>query len=293
MVVAGVLAAAIDLMSDGRGDVPLSAVARQRGRLGTPDHRRHLAAWLEDIQRQAERPRCAVGPAPARGNGVARVVPMNRWSQMEAWRRSPLPPRHAALPPAPPSDLLDAGRHDDRALPRPAAAVRAGVCEIPLDVICATIEPGRAGQFDRQFRPAAAPGERWQRVWMAEQRGTVLPPISVVQVGDRYAVRDGHHRVRWPAPAARPRSTPSSTRPDAASRRSFDVEFAGPQPDNSTPAPMCAWLGRFGGLRPTRCADAARRGTAPHRRRRSPGGPRTCRGWSWAGWRSRPRRRRR
>jgi ParB-like chromosome segregation protein Spo0J len=23
----------------------------------------------------------------------------------------------------------------------------------------------------------------------------VLPPISVVRVGDRYAVRDGHHRV--------------------------------------------------------------------------------------------------
>jgi hypothetical protein len=30
---------------------------------------------------------------------------------------------------------------------------------------------------------------------MAEQRGTVLPPISVVQVGESYAVRDGHHRV--------------------------------------------------------------------------------------------------
>jgi hypothetical protein len=30
---------------------------------------------------------------------------------------------------------------------------------------------------------------------MAEHRGTVLPPISVVQVGDAYAVRDGQHRV--------------------------------------------------------------------------------------------------
>ena len=30
---------------------------------------------------------------------------------------------------------------------------------------------------------------------MAEQRGTVLPPISVVQTGETYAIRDGHHRV--------------------------------------------------------------------------------------------------
>jgi hypothetical protein len=30
---------------------------------------------------------------------------------------------------------------------------------------------------------------------MAEHRGTVLPPISVVRVRDGYAVRDGHHRV--------------------------------------------------------------------------------------------------
>ena len=32
-------------------------------------------------------------------------------------------------------------------------------------------------------------------VWLAEDRGTVLPPISVVRVGSRYAVLDGHHRV--------------------------------------------------------------------------------------------------
>jgi hypothetical protein len=32
-------------------------------------------------------------------------------------------------------------------------------------------------------------------VWLAEHHGAVLPPISVIQVGDSYAVRDGHHRV--------------------------------------------------------------------------------------------------
>jgi ParB-like chromosome segregation protein Spo0J len=32
-------------------------------------------------------------------------------------------------------------------------------------------------------------------VWLAAHRGETLPPISVIRVGDRYAVRDGHHRV--------------------------------------------------------------------------------------------------
>ena len=37
---------------------------------------------------------------------------------------------------------------------------------------------------------------RWERVWLAEDRGTILPPISVVAIGDgQYALLDGHHRV--------------------------------------------------------------------------------------------------
>ena len=49
--------------------------------------------------------------------------------------------------------------------------------------------------FDRAFRPAASARSRWERLWLAEQQGAALPPISVVQVGNSYAVRDGHHRV--------------------------------------------------------------------------------------------------
>jgi hypothetical protein len=67
--------------------------------------------------------------------------------------------------------------------------------EIPLDAIKATVEPNRASHFDRDFRPAAPTRARWQRVWLAEHGGTLLPPISVVQVRDGYAIRDGHHRV--------------------------------------------------------------------------------------------------
>jgi len=70
-----------------------------------------------------------------------------------------------------------------------------GVREIPLEQITGTLEPHRAAQFDVAFRPAAIVRERWTRVWLAEARGVVLPPISVVPAGDGYAVRDGHHRV--------------------------------------------------------------------------------------------------
>ena len=67
--------------------------------------------------------------------------------------------------------------------------------EIPLDAIRGTLEPNRAAQFDADFRPARSIRDRWQNIWLAEHRGAVLPPISVVQVGSEYAIRDGHNRV--------------------------------------------------------------------------------------------------
>jgi hypothetical protein len=78
---------------------------------------------------------------------------------------------------------------------RGGAVARHEVREIPVAEIRATVEPNRAWQFDCGFRPAAHTRARWRRIWLAEQRGTALPPISVVQVGDGYAIRDGHHRV--------------------------------------------------------------------------------------------------
>jgi hypothetical protein len=75
------------------------------------------------------------------------------------------------------------------------AARRAGRREIPLRSIRGTLEPSRAAQFDPDFRPAPIARSRWQRVWLAEQRGAPLPPISVLAVGDEYVLRDGHHRV--------------------------------------------------------------------------------------------------
>jgi hypothetical protein len=83
--------------------------------------------------------------------------------------------------------------HEMRGLTRQRAA--GVVREIPLDAIRGSIEPHRAAQFDHQFRPFPTTRSRWLRVWLAEHRGAVLPPISVSAIGDGYVIRDGHHRV--------------------------------------------------------------------------------------------------
>ena len=90
--------------------------------------------------------------------------------------------------PAPRLPVLDAVRSPRRGL-------RGGVREIPLDAIRGTLEPSRATLFDCGFHPTGAARRRWERLWLAEHCGAVLPPISVVAVGDGYALRDGHHRV--------------------------------------------------------------------------------------------------
>ncbi len=77
---------------------------------------------------------------------------------------------------------------------RPGARA-ATVREIPLAEIRGTLKPNRARHFDADFRPAGAVRRRWESVWLAEQRGVALPPISVAAVCDGYAIRDGHHRV--------------------------------------------------------------------------------------------------
>jgi len=91
------------------------------------------------------------------------------------------------------------GHANDDRLPvfeaRERVRIGGGVREIPLRAIKGTLEPNRAAQFDREFRPFGAARARWTRVWIAEHRGAILPPISVVPVGDGYAVTDGHHRV--------------------------------------------------------------------------------------------------
>jgi hypothetical protein len=125
---------------------------------------------------------------------------MSSWSQIEAERAfssATRARRRASLARRLRGVSASCGRlavHDERVL-RSGPAAGLGVREISLEAISGTVEPNRAAQFDREFRPAPPARTRWQRVWLAQQRGTPLPPISVVQVGDSFAIRDGHHRV--------------------------------------------------------------------------------------------------
>jgi hypothetical protein len=83
----------------------------------------------------------------------------------------------------------------DERYPTRRAPLPPGRHEIAVESIRATVEPNRADQFDADFRPAKKTRRRWERIWMAEDRGTPLPPIVVVPVDDGFALRDGHHRV--------------------------------------------------------------------------------------------------
>lgn len=55
---------------------------------------------------------------------------------------------------------------------------------------------GRCNDFDRNFYPLQDHlKSRWLRVATAWQLGIALPPVELIQVGDIYFVRDGHHRI--------------------------------------------------------------------------------------------------
>jgi hypothetical protein len=55
---------------------------------------------------------------------------------------------------------------------------------------------GRVDDFDSAFNPLTAhTRDRWIGIAVARRQGTVLPPVELIQVGDVYYVRDGHHRI--------------------------------------------------------------------------------------------------
>ena len=70
----------------------------------------------------------------------------------------------------------------------------AGVRTVPIRDIRGS--EGRCQDFDAAFRPLKTHNRsRWVGLAAARQRGTVLPPVDLIQVGDIYFVRDGHHRI--------------------------------------------------------------------------------------------------
>ena len=55
---------------------------------------------------------------------------------------------------------------------------------------------GRVADFDINFYPASEKSrERWVGMALAYLSRIPLPPVELIQVADRYFVRDGHHRI--------------------------------------------------------------------------------------------------
>ena len=70
----------------------------------------------------------------------------------------------------------------------------AGLHTVPIEQIRGS--EGRSNDFDRGFHPLQDHCKgRWLRVAAARDQDKVLPPVVLVQVGDVYFVRDGHHRI--------------------------------------------------------------------------------------------------
>jgi hypothetical protein len=84
---------------------------------------------------------------------------------------------------------------DDTGWAATAARRRLGTQAIAVDSIVGTTDRGKAEAFDREFRPPDWSRGRWTQMYLAAQRGTSMPPVSVYRVGDRHFLRDGHHRV--------------------------------------------------------------------------------------------------
>jgi len=55
---------------------------------------------------------------------------------------------------------------------------------------------GRTKDFDRNFNPLSGRSlDRFTSIFVARQQDVPLPPVDLIQVGDVYFVRDGHHRL--------------------------------------------------------------------------------------------------
>ncbi len=70
----------------------------------------------------------------------------------------------------------------------------AGIKVVPIHSIIGS--EGRADDFDIDFHPLnEAAQERWVSLAVAYLSRLPLPPVQLIQVGEVYFVRDGHHRV--------------------------------------------------------------------------------------------------
>jgi hypothetical protein len=69
-----------------------------------------------------------------------------------------------------------------------------GLRSVSLSQICGS--EGRSEDFDLHFHPLRChTQQRWLNVMLARQQDVPLPPVELIQIGDAYFVRDGHHRI--------------------------------------------------------------------------------------------------
>jgi hypothetical protein len=88
--------------------------------------------------------------------------------------------------------LLDLGRVEAACKIRERLDL--GTRPVPIDRILGS--EGRGKDFDTGFRPLGTHTRgRWVRVAEAMYMSVALPPVELIQVGDIYFVRDGHHRI--------------------------------------------------------------------------------------------------
>lgn len=91
-----------------------------------------------------------------------------------------------------PNRLLDLNSVIDEGQVR--ARHYAGVRAVPIDQIRGS--EGRTADFDASFNPLSRRSRfRWQNIAQAALQDVPLPPVELIQVGDVYFVRDGHHRI--------------------------------------------------------------------------------------------------
>ncbi len=68
------------------------------------------------------------------------------------------------------------------------------IVTVPIQQIKGSL--GRSEDFDTSFNPLNEHSRsRWVSIATAVRKGTPMPAIELVQVGNTYYVRDGHHRI--------------------------------------------------------------------------------------------------
>lgn len=90
------------------------------------------------------------------------------------------------------SKLRDLGQVGLAVVPQPARET--GIVNVPLAKIVGS--ESRMRDFDDAFYPLRDHNrDRWIGIAVARADGASLPPIELIQVGEEYYVRDGHHRL--------------------------------------------------------------------------------------------------